>query len=126
MSSDQPQAQFFKFETASPMEPVPGVSLRTAYGLQGSLSLVRLEPDAELPLHSHPHEQLGIVLEGVQILMVGGREHHLQPRQAYAIPGGVEHGGRGGPEGCVVLDIFIPTREDYRGAAAPPLAALEG
>jgi unsaturated pyranuronate lyase len=126
MSSDQPRAQFFKFETASPLMPAPGVSMRTAYGSQGSLSLVRLEPEAVVPLHSHPHEQLGIVLEGVQVLMIDGREHHLQPQQAYVIPGGLEHGGRGGPEGCVVLDIFIPTREDYRSAAAAPLASLDG
>jgi quercetin dioxygenase-like cupin family protein len=125
MSSTQPRPQFFKFETSSPLTPVPGVTMRTAYGSQGSLSLVRLEPDAEVPVHSHPHEQLGLVLEGVEILLIDGEEHHVLPQQAYVIPGGVEHGGRGGPEGCLALDIFIPTREDYRPAAATPLDALE-
>ncbi len=125
MSASEPRAQFFKFETASPLTPVAGVTMRTAYGSEGSLSLVRLEPGAEVPLHSHPHEQLGIVLEGVEILLIDGQEHHVRPQQAYVIPGGVEHGGRGGPEGCLALDIFIPTREDYRSAAAPPLDALE-
>ena len=71
-------------------------------------------------MHSHPHEQIGVVLEGVQVLIVGGREHHLGVNEAYVVPGGVEHGGRGGPEGCRVLDVFVPGREDYRSAAAPP------
>jgi hypothetical protein len=48
-------------------------------------------------VHSHPHEQIGLVLEGVQVLIVGGREHQLGVNEAYVVPGGVEHGGRGRP-----------------------------
>jgi hypothetical protein len=33
---------------------------------------------------------------------------------AYAIPGDVPHSGRAGPEGCTVLDVFQPVREEYR------------
>jgi len=115
--------RFFDLDSAEPLTPVPGIHMRGVFGAGASFSLVSLEPDAELPLHSHPHEQIGIVLEGVEVLVLDGREHHVGPRQAYVIPGGVEHAGRGGPEGCLAIDIFVPTREDYRASAAPELPA---
>lgn len=114
-------ATFYAIDDAEPLCPLPGIDIRGVFGEHGSLSLVRLDPGVELPAHSHPHEQMGMVLEGVLIVMTGGREQELRPRQAYVMPGGVEHAGRGGPDGCLVLDLFVPAREDYRPSAAPPL-----
>ena len=78
------------------------------------LNLIRFEPDATVPLHSHPHEQLGIVLEGMQALVVAGVAHEMTPFEAYVLPGGIEHSAYCGPEGALVLDIFTPVREDYQ------------
>jgi hypothetical protein len=36
---------------------------------------------------------------------------------AYVVPGGVEHSGRTGPEGVLVVESFAPVREDYVAAA---------
>ena len=47
------------------------------------LNLIRFEPGATVPLHSHPHEQLGLVLEGMQALVVEGVAHELGPFEAY-------------------------------------------
>ncbi len=77
-------------------------------------NLVELEPNTVVPVHSHPHEQLGVVLRGLQVLTLDGREYPLGPMEAYVIPGGVEHGARFGPEGATVLDVFQPVREEYR------------
>ena len=99
------------------LRPFDGIEMRSVFGKGASLNLITLEPGAELALHTHPHEQIGIVLEGIEILIVDGREHHLGPMQAYVVPSEVEHGAFGGPEGCAVLDVFVPTREEYRGAA---------
>ncbi len=43
--------------------------------------------------------------------------HGSAARRAYQIPGGIEHSARVGSEGCRVLDIFQPVREDYRKLA---------
>jgi quercetin dioxygenase-like cupin family protein len=117
--SDPSQVQFFSYDDADALHPVPGIEMRAVFGAGASVNLVHLASGAELPLHSHPHEQIGVVLEGVQVLIVDGQEHHLGVNEAYVMPGGVEHGGRGGPDGCRVLDVFVPGREDYRSAAAP-------
>jgi quercetin dioxygenase-like cupin family protein len=64
--------------------------------------------------HSHPHEQLGYVLEGEITMTVAGVTDTWHAGVAYAIPGGVEHAAVAGPGGCRVIDVFIPVREEYR------------
>ena len=76
--------------------------------------MIDFEPGAVVPPHSHPHEQLGIVLRGMLALVVDAVTHELGPMEAYTLPGGVEHSAHCGPEGATVIDIFAPVREDYR------------
>ena len=91
-----------------------GVSARPLFGEGAMLNLIEFEPGSTVPLHSHEHEQLGIVLQGLQVLIVDGEEHAMGPMQGYVLPGGVEHSAYCGPEGALVLDVFRPVREDYR------------
>jgi len=118
-------ASFFRLDEATPATPFEGIEMRGVFGTGASLNLIRLAEGAVIPRHSHPHEQIGIVVEGVEILEVAGVEHHLRPNDAYVVPGGIEHAGRGGPGGCVVLDVFVPAREEYRSAAAPARPNLD-
>jgi quercetin dioxygenase-like cupin family protein len=106
--------QFVRFEDVASFALAEGVTGRPLFGEGAMLNLIEFEPGATVPLHSHPHEQLGIVLRGVQVLVVDGVEHELQPMDGYALPGGVEHSARCGPEGATVLDVFRPVREEYR------------
>ena len=77
------------------------------------MNLVDLDPNAVVPLHNHPHEQMGLVLTGQITMHIDGADHALDPESCYQIPGGVEHGATAGPDGCRVLDIFQPVRDDY-------------
>jgi quercetin dioxygenase-like cupin family protein len=110
----EPQPQFVSLDGLRPFDLAPGVVGRPIFGRGAMLNLIEFEPGAVVPLHSHEHEQLGIVLRGEQVLVVDGVEHRLRPHDAYAIPGGVEHSAHCGPEGATVLDVFQPVREDYR------------
>ena len=103
-----------RFEDVRGFELAAGVTGRPLFGEGAMLNLIEFEPGAEVPLHSHPHEQLGIVLRGVQVLVVDGVDHPLGPMEGYVLPGGVEHSARCGPDGALVLDVFQPVREDYR------------
>lgn len=116
--------KFFRLKAEDGVSPLDGVNMRGVFGEQGQLNVIRLDPDSVVPNHDHPHEQLGMILEGEQILIVEGVEHRLGPLDAYVLPGGIEHGGRGGPEGCLSIDIFVPCREDYRPAEATPVGDL--
>lgn len=97
-----------------PTEITDGVRIKALFGDAAMLNLVELEPGASVPLHKHEHEQLGYVVSGEIVMTIAGEDHRLGPGGAYTIPGDTEHGGVAGPEGCAVLDIFHPIREDYR------------
>jgi quercetin dioxygenase-like cupin family protein len=92
----------------------PGAEIRVAYGEKIMFSFVRIEPGGLVPLHSHPHEQGGICLEGAMEFTIGGETRTIRKGDAYIIPGGVVHAARAVESGAYVLDIFYPHREEYK------------
>src|SRR5690348_9587095 len=111
------EPQFISFASASDFTLADGVTAKALFGEGAMLNLVELEPNSLVALHSHPHEQLGVILRGSMTLVVDGEDHVLSEMDAYTLPGGVEHEGIAGPEGALVLDVFQPVREDYRKKA---------
>jgi quercetin dioxygenase-like cupin family protein len=108
------EPQFVTFESVREFGLAMGVTARPLFGEAAMLNLITFEPGAVVPLHSHPHEQLGIVIRGEQVLVIDAVEHRLGPLDGYTIPGGIEHSAHCGPDGALVLDVFCPVREDYR------------
>ncbi len=110
--------QVVDFESGEWLELAEGVRMQPLFGDGAMLNLLHFEPGARVAEHSHPHEQLGMVVDGELVLQIDGVPHRLSPGSAYQIPGGVPHGAwtEGGP--CRVLDVFQPVREDYREKAA--------
>jgi quercetin dioxygenase-like cupin family protein len=92
----------------------PGVDVFTAAGERMMLSRAVFEPRAVVEAHSHPHEQVGMVISGRARFIVGDEEQVLGPGDMYLIPGGVTHRVVALDEGLEALDIFHPIREDYR------------
>ena len=92
----------------------PGVTIRTCAAERMMLSLVNLEPHSVVEEHSHPHEQVGMVLRGRVTFFIGGEEKTLRPGDMFRIPGGVPHRVVVLDQPARVLDIFNPVREDYR------------
>ncbi len=110
--------QFLRLTDLRSFELVPGVTAQPMFGEGAQVNLVELQPGSVVPAHSHPHEQLGFCLRGLQILVIDGEEHHIGPMDAYVIPGGIEHSAYCGPAGATVVDVFQPVREDYRARYA--------
>jgi quercetin dioxygenase-like cupin family protein len=108
------EPQFVRFDDIRPFALVDRVEGRPLFGEGAMLNLIEFGPNATVPVHSHEHEQLGIVLRGMQALVVDGVAHELGPMEGYVLPGGVPHSAYSGDEGATVLDIFRPVREDYR------------
>lgn len=102
-----------ELRAADALELVPGVTMRPLFGEGAMLNLLEFEPGARVPVHDHPHEQLGYVLEGELALEIDGVEHRLRPGDAYRIAGGTQHAAWADLP-CIVLDVFQPVREDYR------------
>ena len=94
-------------------EVAKGVTIKPLAGDHVMLNYVEFVPTGEVPLHSHHHEQLGLILEGELAMQIGDEHRVLRPGDTYVIPGGVRHSGRAGSSGALVLDVFYPLREDY-------------
>ena len=92
----------------------PGVGIATMAGEKVMLSLVTFEPGAVVQPHSHPHEQIGMLLEGELTFTIGGETRTLRAGEMWRIPGGVEHSAVAGSAPVKALDVFQPVREDYR------------
>ena len=92
----------------------PGVDIRTFAGEHMMLSYVTFEPGSVVVDHSHPHEQMGLLLSGRAEFTVGEVTTILGPGDMWRIPGGVVHRVRALDAPVVALDVFHPVRDDYR------------
>lgn len=97
-----------------PASTVPGISLRTFWGERMLVSVVDLEPNAVLPVHSHPHEQAGMVTRGSMTMTVADETCECTVGTVFIVPGGVMHGVVVGPEGASTVEMFAPVREEYK------------
>lgn len=108
---------FFNVAERNAKTMMQGVHFRTFWGEQMLLSHVDLEANAEVPLHSHLHEQAGIVLEGEMLLTIEGEGTKLMKvGEMYIAPSNVRHAVTAGKNGCKALDIFSPVRDEYKFA----------
>lgn len=71
------------------------------------------EQGALLPEHSHPHEQVSNFIEGEFEFTIGQEARRLGPGSVVVIPPNVKHSARALSR-TYVIDVFYPTREDYR------------
>ncbi len=105
---------FFDFpDDFKAVEPFPGWLVHIAAGQRLSFSRIVLQPNIELPMHAHPNEQMGIVLEGAMELTIGDETRLVKKGGVYLVPPNVTHGGSTREEGALVLDAFSPPR-DYK------------
>ncbi len=104
---------FVEDDNMSQKSIAPGVSIAVAGGDRAQMSFVTLTPGSQVPMHDHPHEQLGVVLEGEFVMVIGEESRTIKTGDKYVIPGGVRHGVTEVMVKSVALDIFSPPREDY-------------
>lgn len=86
-------------------------------GLHGEKMMMVLNvtlPGNTVPLHSHPHEQIGMVYSGKARLRIGDEERIVKKGDFYCIPANVPHNDTAiGDEPFIMLDVFYPVREDF-------------
>ena len=104
---------FINIKEFQPIEPVPGCRMRTPFGQHLMLSYLEMDEGAVVPMHSHPHEQGGMLIQGTLELTIGEETRLVEAGAMFLIPPNVLHKAVavGGP--VVVLDVFSPVREDY-------------
>lgn len=92
----------------------PGVVIRTAWLDRVMTSVVEFEPHSIVERHSHPHEQMGIMIQGRAEFTIDGETRVLGPGDRYRIPSNVAHRVVALEQAVIAFDVFSPPREDYQ------------
>lgn len=104
---------FRKQQSADNRELLPGIVLEPlAWGERASLGKFHLAKGSQIPPHSHPHEQIGCIISGHVTFVIEGEEIDAGPGDSWSIPGSVEHAVQV-LEDTVIVELFVPVREEY-------------
>jgi len=90
------------------------IRIRTCAGDNFQFSLVDIPAGGVVETHSHPNEQMGLVLEGELHFTIGDETKTLHAGDVFRIPGGVPHSVVAGDKPVKALDVFYPIRDEYR------------
>ena len=92
-----------------------GALSRLIWGKNAMLSLIRMDPNSNFPLHIHPEDQLMITLRGSLEEGIMDARYPMKAEEQHILlqPGGMVHSGHMGEFGADALDVFWPVRPDY-------------
>ena len=80
-----------------------------ATGESCQLLWAKFEPGGTYELHSHPHEQMSVIVSGRMRLTVGNQVRVIGPGDMWYAPANVKHGGEIlGDEPVVFIDVYAP------------------
>ena len=104
---------FVRADELPKMQLFPGALSGLVAGQQLMLSFLEMETGSQVPEHSHPHEQAGLMLQGKLRFRIGDEERVMVPGDAFLVPPDMVHSGEVLEGPARVMDIFSPPREDY-------------
>ena len=104
---------FFRRQDADAVEMMVGLTRRVLATSEGlMLAEFTFDLGAEVPAHSHPHDQVGYVVSGRMRMVIGDKIAECGPGDSYHAAPNVPHSGEALVP-SVVIDVFCPPREDY-------------
>jgi gluconolactonase len=100
---------------------------RLIWGRNAQVSLVRMDPGSEFPLHIHPEDQLTLTVRGSLDQGVMDASYPVSGAAAHTVflPGGMVHSAKLGEHGADQFDVFWPVRPDYMERARKQQALYE-
>ena len=104
---------FDELREMSPLQVWPGLIARALTGAEATLAQIELEPNIDIPEHSHVNEQIGILTGGSMTFRIGDEEKELSPGSTWVIPAHVPHSVSAGPDGATLIEVFVPRRIDW-------------
>ena len=107
------QAPFIQLSELPEKEILPGFFGRMIHTDGVTVAHFRILKGSILPEHHHSNEQVTNVISGELEMTIGGQTHVCKAGESAAILPHVPHSGRALTD-CYVIDVFRPTRDDYR------------
>jgi quercetin dioxygenase-like cupin family protein len=99
---------------AKPINAFPGLIRKTlAQSKTMMICEFRFDAHIKIPIHSHPHDQVGYLVEGHVEMTIDGKKYELNKGDSYCAPSNIPHGVYT-LEPSLIVDTFCPPREDYQ------------
>jgi quercetin dioxygenase-like cupin family protein len=103
----------FRNADSIPVEMKPGLTRRTLVSSNTMMICeFSFDSNVEIPMHAHPHEQVGYIAKGRVRMTIEKESYELKAGDSYYAPSNVPHGAFT-LEPAVIVDTFSPPREDY-------------
>jgi quercetin dioxygenase-like cupin family protein len=112
----EPRVAWARRDEIASFSPAPGIHIQPVIGQALMTCWIAMDPGAIVAEHSHLNEQLGVVVEGSVTLNASGETRTVAVGDAYVVPPHVAHSGVAGAEGCLLVETFVPVREEYVSA----------
>ncbi len=94
-------------------KPAAGIERQMIVGQNMMMCRFRFAPFVVTAEHTHPHEQMTLVVQGKVKFTVSGEEHILSAGDVLHFPPHNRHGATMLDEEVILIDIFSPIREDF-------------
>ncbi len=92
---------------------MPGANTHIVPGKNMTLSFATVDANTFAKVHSHPHEQMMIIVKGEMDVILEGKYYRVKAGDVIPIPGDVEHGAQTLGEPCQLLEVFSPARKEF-------------
>lgn len=97
-----------------PVEKISdGIERQMVVGQNLMICRLKFDPFVVTPAHSHPHEQVTLVMQGKVKFILGDDEKIMSAGDVLHFPSNHWHGATMLDEEVVLIDIFSPIREDF-------------
>lgn len=97
-----------------PIEKIgEGIERQMVVGQNIMICRLKFDPFVITPEHSHPHEQMTLVIKGKAKFIVGSEEKIVHAGDVLHFPSNYWHGATMLDEEVILIDIFSPIREDF-------------
>jgi len=110
--------QAYTWESTAEEQLTDRIKRRMIVGTKEMLVRWEFRKGAVAARHSHPHEQIVMMIAGRLRLTVGDVDKVMMPGDIVVIPPDVLHEAMA-LEDTIVLDIFSPPREDFLSGDRP-------
>ncbi len=105
---------FFNYSELKAKQILEGIKLRAISGDKTMMTFFEFEPNAVIPPHKHPHEQITYIIEGEMEFTVEGETKILKKGDGVVIRSNQEHSAKVLDKPAKAVDAWYPIREDYR------------
>jgi quercetin dioxygenase-like cupin family protein len=113
--------------TKVPVENVAdGIRRQMVVGENVMVCRFTFDPFVVTEVHSHPHEQMTLVISGKVKFTIDGLAVIAAPGDVLHFPPNNQHGATMLDEEVVLIDVFSPIREDFLTTKVAPAVSSNG